>query len=90
MLNYECDDIGVDAIEAGAVLGVAIDMGMGKWGDLEGCMALIKEIRSNTLLGKVLGHGVQVTGDVLGSRRIPQPKGSPSQGTIPAPSRATE
>jgi aldehyde:ferredoxin oxidoreductase len=82
-LNYECDDIGVDAIEAGAVLGVAIDMGMGKWGDLDGCMALMQEIRSNTLIGKVLGHGVQVTGDVLGSRRIPAAKGQAFAGYDP-------
>jgi aldehyde:ferredoxin oxidoreductase len=82
-LNYECDDIGVDAIEAGAVLGVAIDMGMGTWDDLEGCMALMREIRGNTLLGKVLGHGVQVTGDVLGSRRIPAAKGQSFAGYDP-------
>jgi aldehyde:ferredoxin oxidoreductase len=82
-LNYECDDIGIDAIEAGAVLGVAIDMGMGTWGDLDGCMALMQEIRGNTLIGKVLGHGVQVTGDVLGSRRIPAAKGQAFAGYDP-------
>jgi aldehyde:ferredoxin oxidoreductase len=82
-LNHECNDIGVDAIEAGAVLGVAIDMGMGKWDDLDGCMALMKEIRNNTLLGKILGHGVQVTGDVLGSRRIPAAKGQSFAGYDP-------
>ncbi len=82
-LNHECNDVGVDAIEAGAVLGVAIDMGMAKWDDLEGCMALMREIRNNTLLGKVLGHGVQVTGDVLGSRRIPAAKGQSFAGYDP-------
>jgi aldehyde:ferredoxin oxidoreductase len=82
-LNRECDDIGVDAIEAGAALGVAIDMGMGKWGDLERCMELMQEIRNNTLLGKVLGHGTQVTGDVLGSRRIPTAKGQSFAGYDP-------
>jgi aldehyde:ferredoxin oxidoreductase len=65
------------------VLGVAIDMGMGTWDDLDGCMALMKEIRNNTLLGKVLGHGVQVTGDVLGSRRIPAAKGQSFAGYDP-------
>ena len=82
-LNYECDDIGVDTIEAGATLGVAIDMGLGKWDDLEGCMAMMREIRKNTLLGKVLGHGAQVTGDVLGSRRIPTAKGQAFAGYDP-------
>ncbi len=82
-LNYECDDIGLDAIEAGAALGVAIDMGLGHWDDLEGCMALMKEIRNNTVLGKVLGHGVQVAGDVLGSKRIPAAKGQSFAGYDP-------
>jgi len=82
-LNYECDDIGVDAIEAGATLGVALDMGLGKWGDLDRCMEMMQEIRNNTLLGKVLGHGAQVTGDVLGSRRIPAAKGQAFAGYDP-------
>ena len=82
-LNQECNDIGVDAIEAGAVLGVAIDMGLGRWGDLDGCLALMQEIRNNTTIGKVLGHGVQVTGEVLGSRRIPAAKGQSFAGYDP-------
>ena len=82
-LNYECDDIGLDAIEAGATLGVALDMGLGKWGDLDRCMELLQEIRNNTLLGKVLGHGAQVTGDVLGCRRIPASKGQAFAGYDP-------
>jgi len=82
-LNHECNDIGLDTIEAGAVLGVAIDMGMAQWGDLDGCMALLREIRNNTLIGKILGHGVQVAGDVLGSRRIPAAKGQSFAGYDP-------
>ena len=46
-------------------------------------MALMKEIRNNTLLGKVLGHGVQVTGDVLGCKRIPAAKGQAFAGYDP-------
>jgi aldehyde:ferredoxin oxidoreductase len=82
-LNYECDDIGVDTIEAGATLGVAIEMGLGKWGDLDRCLELMQEIRNNTLLGKVLGHGAQVTGDVLGCKRIPTAKGQAFAGYDP-------
>lgn len=82
-LNHECDDIGLDAIEAGAVLGVAIEMGLGNWGDLESCMALLQEIRDNTILGRVLGHGVQVAGEVLGSKRIPAAKGQAFPGYDP-------
>jgi aldehyde:ferredoxin oxidoreductase len=82
-LIRECDDIGLDSIEAGAALGVALDMGLGKWGDLDRCMELMQEIRNNTLLGKILGHGTQVTGDVLGSKRIPTAKGQSFAGYDP-------
>ncbi|MCE5281060.1 MAG: aldehyde ferredoxin oxidoreductase [Deltaproteobacteria bacterium] len=82
-LNHECNDIGLDTIEAGAVLGVAIDMGMAQWGDLDGCVALLQEIRNNTLVGRILGHGVQVAGSVLGSKRIPAAKGQSFAGYDP-------
>jgi aldehyde:ferredoxin oxidoreductase len=82
-LNHECNDIGLDTIETGAVLGVAIDMGMAQWGDLDGCVALLQDIRNNTLVGRILGHGVQVAGSILGSRRIPAAKGQSFAGYDP-------
>jgi aldehyde:ferredoxin oxidoreductase len=73
-INREINDIGLDTIETGAALGVALDEGLGTFGDEEGCMALLKEIRRNTVLGRVLGNGTSITGRVLGSNRIPAAK----------------
>jgi aldehyde:ferredoxin oxidoreductase len=82
-LIHECDDIGLDTIEAGAALGVALDMGLGKWGDLDRCLELMQEIRNATLLGRVLGNGAQSTGEILGSKRIPATKGQAFAGYDP-------
>jgi aldehyde:ferredoxin oxidoreductase len=82
-LNWQINDIGMDAIEAGATLGVALDEGLGQFGSEADCMALLKEIRDNTVLGKVLGHGAWITGTVLGSNRIPTAKGQAFPGYDP-------
>lgn len=82
-LNREINDIGLDTIEIGGVLGVAIDAGLAKFGDEESCMALLKEIRSGSLLGRVLGNGVEITGKILGAYRIPVAKGQGIPGYDP-------
>ncbi|WP_422445123.1 aldehyde ferredoxin oxidoreductase family protein [Thermoanaerobacterium sp. DL9XJH110] len=82
-LNWQCNDLGLDTIEMGAVLGVAIDAGLAKFGDEERCMRLMEEIRENTILGRVLANGVEVTGRVLGTNRIPAAKGQAFPGYDP-------
>ncbi|MDI6707113.1 MAG: aldehyde ferredoxin oxidoreductase [Firmicutes bacterium] len=82
-LNREVNDLGLDTIEIGAALGVALDEGLGEFGDEAGCMALLNEIRRNTVLGKVLGNGALITGQVLGSDRIPTAKGQGFPGYDP-------
>lgn len=82
-LNREINDLGLDTIEMGCVLGVAIDAGLANFGDEESCMALLNEIRGNTVLGRVLGNGVEIAGKVLGARRIPEAKGQGIPGYDP-------
>jgi aldehyde:ferredoxin oxidoreductase len=82
-LNHEVNDIGLDTIEAGAALGVALDMGMGKFGSVEDCMALLNEIRRDTVIGRMIGNGAKITGEVLGSDRIPASKGQGFPGYDP-------
>ena len=70
-LNYMCNDFGLDTIETGAALGVAIEAGLAQFGDFEGIAALLKQVGEGTVLGRVLGCGAATTGRVLGVRRIP-------------------
>lgn len=70
-LNYQVNDLGLDTIETGAALGVAAEAGLLKFGDKEGAMHLLDEIRQATPLGRVLGHGAAMVGKVFGVERVP-------------------
>ena len=49
------DDIGVDSIETGVAMGVAMEAGIIPFGDVPGILRLLKEIGSGTPLGRILG-----------------------------------
>lgn len=74
-MNDLCNQVGVDAIETGAAIGVAMEAGVIDFGDAEGAKDLIRQIGQGTYLGRILGSGVVVTGKVLGVRRVPAIKG---------------
>ncbi len=74
-LNHLCNQVGVDAIEIGAAVGVAMEAGVIPFGEAEGAKDLIRQIGQGTYLGRILGNGVVITGRVLGVRRIPAIKG---------------
>lgn len=70
-LNWQVNDMGLDTIEIGAALGVAADAGLVAFGDGEGAMKLLHEIRKGSPLGRMLGNGAGITGRVLGIERVP-------------------
>jgi len=74
-LNHFCNDLGLDTIEMGGTIGVAMDQGLVSFGDVAGALDLLQEVADDTILGRVLGQGTLITGKVLGSRRIPVVKG---------------
>lgn len=75
MMNRLCDDYGVDTIDMGVALGVAMEAGLLKFGDSKGAIALIQEVGKVTPIGRILGSGAAVTGKVFGMRRVPVVKG---------------
>lgn len=82
-LNSLCNEVGVDTIETGAAIGVAMEAGVIPFGDGEGAKDLIRQIGRGTYLGRILGNGVVITGRVLGVRRIPAIKGQAIPGYDP-------
>jgi aldehyde:ferredoxin oxidoreductase len=70
-LNYQCNDIGIDTIETGAAIGVAMEAGVLEFGDFEGAMDALDQIRKGTLFGRLISSGAATTGKVLGVRNIP-------------------
>lgn len=70
-----CNDLGVDTIEAGVTLGVAMEAGLAEFGDGPAAIELLLEIEKRTPLGHILGQGAQLTGEAYGVTRIPTVKG---------------
>ena len=71
MMDRLCDDYGLDTIDTGVALGVAMDGGLLEWGDGKACIELIHEVAKGTGNGKILGNGAAFTGDALGVDRVP-------------------
>lgn len=74
-MNLLCNDYGIDTIETGVSLGVAMEAGLIPFGDARGATEMIEEIGKGSLLGRVLGNGAVTAGKVLGVRRVPAVKG---------------
>jgi aldehyde:ferredoxin oxidoreductase len=74
-IDHLCDDIGIDTIEFGVTIGVAMDTGKVEWGDAEKVFEIFEEIRNNSEIGKLYGNGVCHLGKEIGYDRIPHVKG---------------
>jgi aldehyde:ferredoxin oxidoreductase len=75
MLDFLDDDIGLDTIEMGVTIGVAMEAGLLKFGDAAAAIDLVKQVGQGTPLGRVIGSGAAVTGRVFGVERVPVVKG---------------
>jgi aldehyde:ferredoxin oxidoreductase len=71
MLDFLDDNYGVDTIEMGATIAVAMDAGLAEFGDGKAAIDLVHEVGKGTPLGRVLGNGAGITGKVFGVERVP-------------------
>ena len=69
------DDLGVDTIETGATIGVAMEAGILPFGDAQGAIRLLEEVGRRTPLGRLVASGAAVLGKAYGVERIPTVKG---------------
>lgn len=69
------NDLGVDTIEAGGTIAVAMEGGLARFGDGPRAVELLQEIGKGTPLGRVLGQGAAFTGKAFGVIRVPGVKG---------------
>lgn len=75
-LDRLCDDIGLDTIEVGNAIGVAMEAGVLAWGDWEGTKRLLDEdVRGGTPLGRIVGGGTAHVAATYGVDRVPVVKG---------------
>jgi aldehyde:ferredoxin oxidoreductase len=75
MLDRLDDDFGLDTIEMGATIGVAMEAGIAKFGDAEAAINLMKEVGKGSHIGRILGNGAAVAGKIFGVERVPVVKG---------------
>jgi len=73
-LTRICNDLGIDTIEAGVTIGVAIEAGLAKFGDGEKAAELLEDIRRGTPLGHIIGNGASATAKMFGVVRCPTVK----------------
>jgi aldehyde:ferredoxin oxidoreductase len=74
-INRLCNDLGLDTMDVGASIAVAMEAGVLPWGDGKAAYALIEEAGKGTDKGTMIGNGCLFTGKQLGVKRIPTVKG---------------
>ncbi|MEA3222543.1 MAG: aldehyde ferredoxin oxidoreductase C-terminal domain-containing protein [Thermodesulfobacteriota bacterium] len=74
-LDFLCDDIGIDTINTGVAIAVAMDAGYKKFGDGRAAIEMIEEIGKCSETGKIFGNGPVAVGKHLNHHRVPAVKG---------------
>ncbi|HSJ56800.1 MAG TPA: aldehyde ferredoxin oxidoreductase C-terminal domain-containing protein [Anaerolineae bacterium] len=74
-LIHLCNAYGLDTIETGTTIGVAMEGGLAEFGDGKKAIKMMKEMRKGTPLGRLLGAGTAKAADALGVVRAPVVKG---------------
>ncbi len=75
-LIWACNDVGLDTIEMGGTIGVAMEGGLLAFGDADGAIKLLnEEARQGTPLGRIIGCGTATTARAFGVTRVPVVKG---------------
>jgi aldehyde:ferredoxin oxidoreductase len=70
-----CNEYGLDTIETGTTLAVAMEAGLADFGDGKKAIELLHEMGKGTPLGRILGSGTDGAARVLGVVRNPTVKG---------------
>lgn len=74
-LNRICNDVGIDTIDAGGALGVAMEAGLIPFGDGQAAIELLEEVGKGTPLGHLIGEGAQAVGRAYGVTKVATVKG---------------
>ena len=82
-IDHLCDDGGIDTIEFGVTMGVAMEAGKIQWGDTQKVFEILEEIKKGSDVGKQFGNGVCHLGREIGFNRIPHVKGQGISGYDP-------
>jgi aldehyde:ferredoxin oxidoreductase len=73
-LDFLADDIGLDSMNTGVALAVAMDAGYREFGDGQAAIEMLEEIARGSEFGRVLGNGPDAVGKHLNHHRVPTVK----------------
>ena len=71
MLNAIANDLVIDTIETGAMIGVLMEDGQAEWADVEFMEQCLADIREGNERGQLLAQGTARVGERLGVKRVP-------------------
>jgi len=74
-LDFLDDNLGLDTIEMGVTIGVAMEAGLIEFGNDQGAISLLEEVGQGTYIGRILGNGAAFTAKAFGIERAPVVKG---------------
>ena len=73
-MNAVCNDFGLDTMDVGGAIAVAMEAGILPWGDGPKALQMVWEIAEDTKMGRMIGNGCKYTGEQLDVARIPSVK----------------
>ncbi len=82
-LDFLCDDIGLDTMNTGTALAVAMDSGCMAFGDARAAMDMVEGVARGTEMGRLIGNGPDAVGRHVGHARTPTVKGQSIAGYDP-------
>ncbi len=82
-LDFLCDDIGLDTMNTGTAVAVAMDAGYKSFGDAAAAIEMVEEVANGTELGRIIGNGPDSVGKHFGNSRVPTVKGQSIAGYDP-------
>ncbi|MFH0941624.1 MAG: aldehyde ferredoxin oxidoreductase C-terminal domain-containing protein [Chloroflexota bacterium] len=74
-LGNLCNDYGVDTIDTGVAIAMAMEAGLIEFGDARGALELAREIGRQSYLGRIIASGAATAARVFGVARVPVVKG---------------
>lgn len=89
LMDHACDDIGVDTIEMGDAAAVAMEAGKIPWGDADGILAMLEDVRNGKDFGLIFGNGCDAVGHALGCPHTPTVKHQALAGYDPRAAKGT-
>lgn len=70
-LNWHANDLGIDTIELGGMIGVLMDAGKGEFGNAKYMQSVLDDIRAGNENGRLYAQGTAAVGEHFNVSRIP-------------------